>query len=106
MIKILRGNQSAGYATSSIPPYTRNDHNSLAAAEYPNVRVVKLPLYSPELNPVEQVWSWLRQHGLANRTFKGYEDLLDACSDAWQRFIADAERVKSLCQRSWATLTQ
>ncbi|HFQ5238208.1 TPA: transposase, partial [Vibrio vulnificus] len=27
---------------------------------------MKLPPYSPELNPIEQVWSWLRQHSLAN----------------------------------------
>ncbi|CAE6889927.1 DDE superfamily endonuclease [Vibrio sp. B1REV9] len=26
------------------------------------------PPYSPELNPIEQVWSWLNQHYLANQT--------------------------------------
>ncbi|ENL6717021.1 transposase, partial [Vibrio vulnificus] len=31
-----------------------------------NVSIIKLPPYSPELNPIEQVWSWLRQHSLAN----------------------------------------
>ena len=66
---------------------------------------MKLPPYSPELNPVEQIWSWLRQHALANRTFKGYEDIVEACSDAWVSFIADVEQVKSLCHRDWIKMT-
>lgn len=37
--------------------------------------------YSPELNPIEQVWSWLRQHKLSYRTFANYNDILDKVSD-------------------------
>ena len=59
------------------------------------------PPYSPELNPIEQVWSWLRQHCLANRCFNGYSDIVNACSDAWNHFVADIQQVKTLCSRSW-----
>ncbi|NQY86260.1 MAG: transposase [Colwellia sp.] len=55
--------------------------------------MIKLPPYSSELNPIEQVWSWLRQHHLANRFFQEYDDILDACSDAWNSFVSDAKRV-------------
>lgn len=79
-------------------------HTETCVQAYPNLTLVKLPPYSPELNPVEQIWSWLRQHVLANRSFKGYEDIVDACSVAWRSFIADTERVKSLCHREWARL--
>ncbi|PQJ44597.1 hypothetical protein BTO01_29170 [Vibrio jasicida] len=57
-------------------------HTNNCAVLFPNTTLLKLPLYSPELNPVEQIWSWLRQNHLANRHFQGYEDILDACADA------------------------
>ncbi len=79
-------------------------HTNDIAEDLENLSIVKLPPYSPELNPIEQVWSWLRQHKLANRCFKGYEAIVDACSEAWNTFIADKERVKKLCYRQWATV--
>ncbi len=79
-------------------------HTNDIAEDLENLSIVKLPPYSPELNPIEQVWSWLRQHKLANRCFKGYEAIVDACSEAWNTFIADKERVKKLCYRRWATV--
>jgi transposase len=57
-------------------------HTFDTAAEFPNVTLIKLPLYSPELNPIEQVWQWLRQRHLSNRKFKNYEDIMDSCTDA------------------------
>ncbi|WP_277950031.1 transposase [Vibrio parahaemolyticus] len=36
------------------------------ANDFKNVSVIKLPLYFPELNPIEQVYSWLRQRYLSN----------------------------------------
>ena len=53
-------------------------HTMECADDFPNLSLIKLPPYSPELNPIEQVWSWLRQHVLANRSFKDYDDILDA----------------------------
>ncbi len=44
-------------------------HTEDIADEFNNVSVIKLPPYSPELNPIEQVWSWLRQRYLANQSF-------------------------------------
>ncbi|HFQ5337388.1 TPA: IS630 family transposase, partial [Vibrio vulnificus] len=41
-------------------------HTNDIAEPFDNVSIIKLPPYSPELNPIEQVWSWLRQHYLAN----------------------------------------
>lgn len=69
-----------------------------------NLSIVKLPPYSPELNPMEQVWSWLRQHRLANRCFAGYNAIVDAIDGAWNEFIADKERVKRMCSRQWAKM--
>lgn len=80
-------------------------HTEDCASPYSNVTLLKLPPYSPELNPVEQIWSWLRQHHLSNRTFKGYEDILDGCSSAWNDFISEPRRVMKMCYRDWIKLT-
>lgn len=80
-------------------------HTDELADELNNLCLVKIPPYSPELNPIEQVWQWLRQNELANRCFKGYEDIVNSCSDAWNSFIDNSERVIKLCSRDWINLT-
>ena len=66
--------------------------------------ILKLPPYSPELNPIEQVWQWLRQNELANLCFKGNDDIVEQCARAWNSFIDYIERVKSLCVIDWIKL--
>jgi len=69
-----------------------------------NISLVFLPPTAPELNPIEQVWRQLREDSLANRCFQTYDDILDACCDAWNNFANNYEFVKSLCHREWAVL--
>jgi transposase len=68
---------------------------------FDNVTLIKLPPYSPELNPIEQVWSWMRQHCLSNRVFKGYDDIVEQVSKAWNTFISVPDRIKKMCSRDW-----
>lgn len=81
-------------------------HTLDTAMPFDNVTLIKLPPYSPELNPIEQVWQWLRQRHLSNRTFDGYEDIVNSCSVAWNKFRESIETVKSICSRDWINLTQ
>lgn len=67
-----------------------------------NISLLYLPPYSPELNPVEQIWEYLRQHYFANRAFDGYADILDVCVDAWQQFTEVGGIISSICTRQWA----
>jgi len=69
-----------------------------------NVSLLSLPPYSPELNPVEQIWQWLRQHFLSNRAFESYEAIVNACCEAWNAFVGTDNLVQSLCSRDWAFL--
>ena len=69
------------------------------------VTPLPLPAYSPELNPQERVWAFLRQHYLALRRFLDHTALLDACQDAWRRFIAVPGRIRSLCSYPWANVS-
>jgi len=79
-------------------------HTHDTAYDLPNITLIKLPAYSPELNPIEQVWQWLRQNEIANRCFGGYNEIVDKCCDAWNSFIKDPERIKILCNRDWIDL--
>ena len=67
-----------------------------------NVTVVSLPPYSPELNPVENLWHYLRSHYWANRSYADYDDLCYAAIDAWQNVALDPEIIKSVCRTSYA----
>ena len=48
-----------------------------------NITLLPLPPRSPELNPVENVWQFLRDNHLSNRVFQGYDDIVAHCRDAW-----------------------
>ncbi len=69
-----------------------------------NITIVKLPPYSPELNPMEQVFQQLRKLKLSNACYKDYEDIDIACTEAWNSFIQVKRNVKRLCTRSWANV--
>lgn len=63
-----------------------------------NVTIVPLPAYSPELNPVENLWHYLRSHYWANRSYDNYDDLRYAAIDAWQNAALNPGIVKSVCR--------
>jgi transposase len=70
--------------------------------EIKSCRYLALPPYSPELNPVERVWHYLRSHWLANAVFPSLADIMDACETGWNRFAADHALIRSLCAVGWA----
>ena len=66
-----------------------------------NISLLSLPPYSPELNPVERLWLWLKQNHLCNTTYKDMNAILDAGVHAWQALTDDI--VKSVCSVTYAT---
>ena len=69
-----------------------------------NITLIKLPPYSPELNPMEQVWLLLKQRFLANRVFNGFEQIVDECCEAWNSFLKIPNKIKELGTRRWVLL--
>jgi DDE superfamily endonuclease len=67
-----------------------------------NISLLPLPAYSPELNPVENIWQFLRSNFLSHRIWNTYEAILEACRDAWNKLMQMPEHLTSLTQRSWA----
>lgn len=66
-----------------------------------NITLLTLPPYSPELNPMENVWAYLRANKLAISVFDTVGDILDTCCNAWNFFAENAETVKSITTRKW-----
>ena len=66
-----------------------------------NVTIVPLPPYSPQLNPIEKLWQYLRHHHWANRVYEDYDALRMAAIDAWQNTCLDPKKVKSICRTKY-----
>src|SRR5882757_551615 len=60
-----------------------------------NITLLPLPPYSPELNPMENVWHYLRENSLCSRVWDTYDDIVDACATAWHFLINDPQRIRS-----------
>jgi len=76
-------------------------HGAKALAVPDNITLVRLPPYSPQLNPVERVWLHLRERFLSLRVFADESAILDACCSAWNRLAAEPGRLRSLCCWPW-----
>jgi transposase len=76
-------------------------HGARALVVPTNITLVPLPPYSPELNPVERVWLYLKERFLSHRLHADYDAIADAASRAWNRLIAEAGRLTLLCSYPW-----
>ena len=79
-----------------------NWHTSERLVVPANITIVTLPAKYPELNPVENVWQFLRGNWLPNRAFASYDAIVDPCCDAWSRLANQPWRVMSIGLREWA----
>lgn len=67
-----------------------------------NVTLIRLPSYSPELNPIENLWHYLKSHFWSNRAYADYEQLEQAAVAAWQQAVLDADLMKTVCAAPYA----
>jgi hypothetical protein len=67
----------------------------------PDLTLVHLPSYGPELNPVEKVWQHLRDRWLSHRVLAGHAAVLDAACQAWNAVRAEPGRLRSLTSFDW-----
>jgi transposase len=72
-------------------------HSSKQLRVPDNVTVVTLPAYSPELNPIENLWHYLKSHYWSNRAYDDYDGLEEAAVAAWRKAALDAHLMKSVC---------
>src|SRR3954465_7564406 len=67
-----------------------------------NLPLLPLPRYSPELNPVENVWEYLRQNKLGLRVWPDYDAIVATCGEAWRWLVAAPAGLASIPRREWA----
>jgi transposase len=67
-----------------------------------NITLLPLPAKCPELNPVENIWQFMRDNWLSNRIFQSYDDIVDHCCHAWNKLIDQPWTIMSIGLREWA----
>jgi transposase len=71
-----------------------------------NMTLILLPSKSPELNPVENIWQYMRANWLSNRVFDTYTDIVDAACEAWNKLTNQPKVIASIGMRDWAHIGQ
>lgn len=66
-----------------------------------NLTLTHLPPYSPELNPVEKLWQYVRERFFSHRILPSLAAAIDAARDAWNRLVTEPGRVRSLTAFPW-----
>jgi hypothetical protein len=66
-----------------------------------NLRLIFLPPYSPELNPAEHVWDYLRENHFGNDVLASLEEVADRLAQGLQALAAQPERVQTMTNFDW-----
>ena len=76
-------------------------HDSRCLDVPDTITLLPLPSYSPELNPVENIWQYLRQNFLSNRVYDDEEAIIDACCTAWNALVNLPNKIAEIANREW-----
>jgi len=74
-------------------------HKSIDLEIPENIRMFYLPPYTPEMNPIEQIWTEVRKDDFKNTAFKTLDKVVDKLCDTITSITKDV--VKSICGRKW-----
>ena len=77
-------------------------HQSKRLVVPANITLMPLPAKAPELNPVENIWQFMRENWISNRVFTSYTDILDHCCAAWNKLTNQPWTIMSIGLREWA----
>jgi hypothetical protein len=77
-------------------------HGAAALVVPANLTLLPLPPKSPELDPVENVWGYLRQNQLSPRVWPDYAAIVATCCRAWNALMAMPDRLAAITRRQWA----
>lgn len=64
-----------------------------------NITLLPLPPYSPELNPIERLWHWIKDHAFSNRIYADYDILVEEVSTMWNE--VPENRIQTVCRCNW-----
>ncbi|HFR3412543.1 TPA: IS630 family transposase, partial [Streptococcus suis] len=58
------------------------------------------PPYTPEMNPIEQVWAEIRKRGFKNKIFRSLNEVIDKLQEVIQNL--SPSQLKSIVRRDWS----
>lgn len=74
-------------------------HKSKTLEVPENIVLFHIPLYTPEMNPIEQIWKEIRKRGFRNEIFVSLEKVMDRLCDTIRNLSADL--IMSVTGRKW-----
>jgi hypothetical protein len=84
----------------------RAEWHTMSNLNVPENITTIFPSRARELNPVENVWQYLRSNWLSNRVFDTYDAIIAAACEAWRNLMALPETITSIGLRDWAHVGQ
>lgn len=64
-----------------------------------NIVLYRIPPYTPEMNPIEQIWKEIRKRGFRNEVFSSLEKVVDRLCDTICSLTKDV--ISSITGREW-----
>lgn len=74
-------------------------HKSGALSIPENIHLIFIPPYTPEMNPIEQIWKEIRKRGFKNEIFQTLQKVVDRLCDTI--FSLSHDTIKSITARDW-----
>lgn len=69
-----------------------------------NISLLDLPPYSPQINPIEKLWQWLKDNYFYNLIIDNKENIDGIVCDIWNKLTNEV--VKSVCYRKWLDVSK
>ena len=76
-------------------------HDSAELKVPANILLLPLPPYSPELNPIENLWGYLKENFLSHRVYENLDDVIRIGCDVFKNLTKDV--IQSVCHRNWVS---
>lgn len=76
-------------------------HRATALRIPSTIRLIALPPYSPELNPVEHVWEYLRENCMANRAFPSLTEVVEHLCQGLRELDQHTQLLQSMTYFDW-----
>ncbi|MDO5758550.1 MAG: IS630 family transposase, partial [Rhodobacterales bacterium] len=74
-------------------------HTTAALTIPGNISIIPLPARCPELDPVENIWQFMRDNRLSHRILGSCDEIVDHCCHAWNKLISQPGRIMSIGHR-------
>ena len=76
-------------------------HKAKNLKSFDNIKIVDLPPYSPELNPVEHIWEYIRENHFYNQPCNSLDEVEEKLTFSLVELNANKNTLQSLIGFHW-----